>query len=138
MRTGWTGQRAAAVAAGGVLGATLRWVIAATWPASGFPWTILAINVAGSILLGMLLAEEWAHPTRRLLLHDFGGIGFCGALTTFSTFSIEVVNLASDDHVATASWYVVASVTAAILGAVAGAAALRRVRALALPLEEQP
>ena len=120
------------------MGATLRWLLATTWIVAGFPWPIFAVNVAGSLVLGVLLAEEWSHPTRRLLLHDFGGIGFCGALTTFSTFSVEVVDLARDGEGATAAAYAVASVATSIIAVVVGAGALRRVRALSLPLEEQP
>lgn len=102
------------------------------------PWPVFAINIVGSILLGVLLAEEWTHPSARLLLHDAGGIGFCGGLTTFSTFSVEVVDLARDGDSVTAAVYALASVTAAIAGIVAGAGILRRLRALTLPLEEQP
>ncbi len=80
----------------------------------------------------------WSHPQARLLLHDAGGIGFCGSLTTFSTFSVEVVNLAREGDVGIAASYTVASVTATIAAVVAGAAALRRLRAISLPLEERP
>ncbi|MDQ4098286.1 MAG: CrcB family protein [Actinomycetota bacterium] len=103
-----------------------------------FPWPVLLVNAAGSILLGVLLAEEWSHPRARLLLHDLGGIGFCGGLTTFSTFSLEVVELACHGDTSTAVVYGVASVAAAILGVILGAAALYRLRALTLPLEEEP
>ncbi len=96
------------------------------------------MNIAGSLLLGVFLAEEWAHPTRRLVLHDFGGIGFCGGLTTFSTFSVEVVAMARDGDTAVAIVYAIASVVVAIAAVVLGATALRRARALTLPLEEQP
>lgn len=99
---------------------------------------MLIVNVAGSLILGVLLAEEWTHPQARLLLHDAGAIGFCGSLTTFSTFSVEVVNLARDGDVGIAASYTVASVTATIAAVVAGAAALRRLRAISLPLEERP
>lgn len=99
---------------------------------------MLALNVAGSVLLGVLLAEEWTHPSVRLLVHDVGAIGFCGGITTFSTFSVEVVNLARDGDPTTAIAYAVASVVATIAGVVAGAAAFRNLRALSLPLEEEP
>jgi len=96
------------------------------------------VNVAGSLILGVLLAEEWSHPRARLLLHDAGGIGFCGSLTTFSTFSVEVVDLARAGDVGTAVLYTVASVAGTIAAVVAGAAALRRLQAITLPLEEKP
>lgn len=127
-----------AVAAGGALGAALRWGVLTTIDTPGFPWPVLLVNAAGSILLGVLLAEEWSRPRARLLLHDFGGIGLCGGLTTFSTFSLEVVDLVRDDEASTAALYAVASVASALIGVMLGAAALRQLRALALPLEEEP
>ena len=127
-----------AVAAGGALGAALRWGVLTTIDAPDFPWPVLLVNAAGSILLGVLLAEEWSRPRARLLLHDFGGIGLCGGLTTFSTFSLEVVDLVRDGEPSTAVLYAGASVVSALIGVVLGAAALRQLRALTLPLEEEP
>lgn len=127
-----------AVAVGGVVGAAMRWAVLASVDAGRFPWPVFAVNVAGSFILGVLLAEEWSHPRARLVLHDAGGIGFCGSLTTFSTFSVEVVSLYNDGDVGIAVVYTVASFAATIAAVVAGAAALRRLRALTLPLEEQP
>ena len=120
------------------MGAALRWGVVTTFGTREFPWPVPLVNAAGSILLGVLLAEEWSHPRARLLLHDFGGIGLCGGLTTFSTFSLEVVDLARGEDPSTAILYAVASVASAILGVILGAAALRRLRALTLPLEEEP
>jgi CrcB protein len=138
MPAAWDGRRVAAIAVGGIGGAALRWAALATVTAGAFPWPVLAINVAGSFVLGLLLAEEYAHPTARLLVHDAGGIGFCGGLTTFSTFSVEVVNLVRDDHGTSAVLYVLASVIGTIVAVLAGAAVLRRVRAVSLPVEGQP
>jgi CrcB protein len=131
-------RRAVAIAVGGVIGAALRWGVLTAWGKDKFPWPVLVVNVVGSVLLGVLVAEEWRHPHARLLLHDLGGIGVCGGLTTFSTFSLDVVQLARHGDAGLAAVYAVASVTLAILGVVAGAAALRGVRALVLPLEESP
>lgn len=138
MRGDWDRRRAVAIAIGGAAGAALRWAVVTAFNAGAFPWPVFTLNVVGSVLLGVFLAEEWSHPAGRLLLHDAGGIGFCGGLTTFSTFSLEVVNLARQCDTGTAVIYAVTSVAAAIAGVVAGAAALRRMRALTIPLEEQP
>lgn len=59
-------------------------------------------------------------------------------LTTFSTFSLEVVDLACDGDTSAAVLYAVASVASALIGVTVGAAGLRRLRAITLPLEEQP
>jgi fluoride exporter len=120
------------------MGAALRWSVVTTFDMRDFPWPVLLANAAGSILLGVLLAEEWSHPRARLLLHDFGGLGLSGGLTTFSTFSLEVVDLARDGDTSTAVLYAVASVASTLIGVTVGAAALRRLRAITLPLEEQP
>lgn len=138
MRQHWDRSRVVAVALGGSLGATARWVVVSSFDRDGFPWPVLAVNVVGSLLLGIVLAEEWTHPKRRLLLHDFGGIGLCGGLTTFSTFSVEVVDLARAGDVFTASAYAATSVVTTIAAVVLGAAALQRTRALTTPLEGQP
>jgi CrcB protein len=127
------------IAAGGALGAAARWAVVASVTTAGpMPWPVLAINVVGSLVLGVLLAEEWDHPRARLLLHDVGGIGFCGGFTTFSTFAVEVVDLVRAGAAGTAIAYGVLSVTLSIAGVLAGAALLRRVRAITLPLEEEP
>lgn len=124
------------MAAGGVVGAGLRWMALSAWPiGSGFPWVVLLINCLGSFVLGVILAEEWTHPRARLVLHDAGGIGLCGGLTTFSTFAVEVVDLLDRQHVATAVTYAVVSLAGAIACAVVGAAILRQVRALTTPVE---
>jgi CrcB protein len=138
VRGDWDRRRVTAIAVGGAAGAAVRWAVVTSVETDRFPWPIFVVNVAGSVLLGVLLAEEWSHPQRRLVLHDAGGIGFCGGLTTFSTFSLEVVNLARDGDTRLAVIYAVASVTAAIAGVIAGAAVFRRVRAIALPVEEEP
>jgi CrcB protein len=138
MRGSWNRRRAAAVACGGAAGAALRWAVVTAFDTAAFPWPVFALNVVGSVLLGVLLAEEWTHPSHRLLLHDVGAIGFCGGLTTFSTFSLEVVNLARDGDTRIAAVYAIASIGASIAGVMAGAAALHRVRALTTPLEEEP
>ena len=138
VRGGWDRRRLAAVAAGGALGASLRWFALSLIETNGFPWGVLAVNLLGALLLGILLAEEWTHPAARLWLHDLGGIGFCGGLTTFSTFSLDVVELARRGETTLAMAYTLASVLGAIVAITLGAAGFRRVRALTIPLEEAP
>ena len=137
MRGTWDRRRAAAIAIGGGAGAGLRWLALTTTDPGRFPWPVLALNVAGSVLLGVLLAEEWSHPKLRLLLHDAGGIGFCGGLTTFSTFAVEVVDLARDGSPGLAGLYVIVSVSTALAGVAAGAGLLHGLKAVMMPLEEE-
>ena len=132
-------HRTAGIAMGGVLGAAIRWAVLTTATVGGrMPWPVLGVNVVGSAVLGVLLAEEWNHPRRRLWFHDIGGIGFCGGLTTFSTFSVEIVDLVRREAIGIAVSYGLLSVGLSIAGVLAGAGLLRRIRAIAQPLEGRP
>ena len=81
-----------AICIGASVGALSRWGLA-LWlsPVSGFPWGTLAANLLGGYLIGMCIATFQSlpqlDPVWRLLLVT----GFLGGLTTFSTFSAEVV-----------------------------------------------
>ena len=135
----WAVPRVVAIASGGAAGATTRWALLAAYPNAGpFPWSVLTVNIVGSLLLGAFLAEEWRHPRLRLLLHDAGAIGFCGGLTTFSTYAVGVVHLLNSDHLATAIAYTLASVLATVIAVIVGAATLRRWRAAGRPVDEAP
>jgi CrcB protein len=135
-RAPWDGRRALAIALGGAAGAGARWAVLTSVEPGRIPWSVLLVNVAGSLLLGVLLAEEQNHAHRRVLLHDGGAIGFCGGLTTFSTFAMEVVDLARAGDSALAAAYAAMSLVAAVAGVLCGAAAMRRLRAAGLPVEE--
>ncbi|MEU4832544.1 CrcB family protein [Streptosporangium sp. NPDC023615] len=80
------------VALGAALGAPLRYLVDRAVQArygTRFPWGTFAVNVAGSALLGFLIALPAGEGTMAL-----AGAGFCGALTTYSTFGYETVRLA--------------------------------------------
>lgn len=76
-----------AVAAGGALGAVIRFLVSQRIN-KNFPWGTLAVNMVGSFLLGWYVAEE-----REDLLSSLYATGFLGALTTFSTLQFEAVTL---------------------------------------------
>lgn len=84
-----------AFVAAGAVGASLRYLVdvAVTERTGGtFPWATFMINVTGSLLLGLLTGLGLHHglsKAARLVL----GVGFCGAYTTFSTFTFETVRL---------------------------------------------
>jgi CrcB protein len=82
---------------------------------TGFPWGTLTVNVAGSLLLGFLAGLP-ASPAWTALL----GTGFCGALTTYSTFSWETLSLARAGARRRAAAYVLLSVTAGLAAAYLG------------------
>jgi len=84
-----------AIALGGALGAVLRFGLSSVihaWLGRGFPYGTLAVNVLGCGLMGFLsihLVERWVSAEWRAGLL----VGVLGALTTFSTFSLETLNL---------------------------------------------
>jgi len=130
-------RRLVALSAGGVAGASLRWAaVTAAPPGGGFPWSVFVVNVVGSAVLGAALAEDWRHPARRRFWHDAVGVGFCGGLTTFSTFAVELAAFLDAGRSGLAATYLGAAVVAGVGAALAGAAGLRRVAALRLPVEE--
>ncbi len=92
------------VGLGGAAGASLRWSIGESIDVNGFPWHTLLVNIVGCALLAAITARERPIRLNRLL-----AAGFCGGLTTFSTFSVEVVDLLEKDKSGTAVAYVVAS-----------------------------
>jgi len=110
----------AAAAAGAVLRYLLD-VMVADRTEGAFPWGTFVVNVTGSLLSGMLtgLALYHAFPaTPRVVLVT----GFCGAYTTFSTFTFETVRLIEEGAVAEAALNVGATVLAGVVAAGAGLA----------------
>lgn len=103
------------VALGGGVGAIGRYALVRALP-SRMPWAVLIANVVGSLLLGVLLAG--ASGDLRLLL----GVGFCGGLTTFSTFALDTLVLAREGRPWEATANVVVSVAACLAAVVAGLA----------------
>ncbi|WP_329080332.1 MULTISPECIES: fluoride efflux transporter CrcB [unclassified Streptosporangium] len=113
-----------AVLLGGAVGAPLRYLTDRAVQArhdTVFPWGTLAVNVIGSLILGALTgaALSGAVGTGVYLLL---GTGFCGALTTYSTFSYETLRLAESGALLFAAANVVASIVAALGAVFAGLA----------------
>jgi CrcB protein len=119
--------RIAAILAGGAIGTLARAGLAQALPhhAGQWPWATFVVNLAGAFILGWLLTRlaERTAPTRHWRF--FAGTGFCGALTTFSTFQIETFQFARAGDVALAVAYPVASIAAGLVVAVAGVLAAR-------------
>ena len=83
-----------------------------------FPWGTLTVNVVGSLILGLLVGADSRHELPAEVVAAVG-IGFCGALTTWSTLGFETVRLAEDG----ARFYALLNVMASLLAGL-GAAAL--------------
>lgn len=113
-----------AIAGGGAAGSVLRAVVALGFARSGWPLATLAINVAGSALLGALAAwlpARAAHPAMVAGLTT----GLCGGFTTMSTFALESVQLWQGGAPGRAAAYAVTSLVASIGAAALGYAAAR-------------
>jgi CrcB protein len=112
------------LALGAVGGAFARYWIG-LWAAGlqrdvpAFPWGTLLINITGSLLLGFLMRWLTGVPASREL-RIMLTTGFCGAYTTFSTFSYEAVSLLIDGQTAVAFTYMGASLVAAPLACYLG------------------
>ena len=106
------------VALGGALGAVCRyWVSVSLLPVSGckFPFATLSVNVIGSLSMGslyVLIVEKGGLPdqTRNILM-----VGFLGAFTTFSTFSLDAISLWQNGGQLMALIYVFATVALCLI-----------------------
>jgi CrcB protein len=109
---------AALVFLGAMVGAPLRYLLDRAVQArhdSVFPWGTLSVNVIGCLVLGGLTGAALPSPALSLL-----GTGFCGALTTYSTFGYETVRLAEQRSYFYAAVNVVVSVIAGLGAALLG------------------
>jgi CrcB protein len=103
------------IAIGSAIGGVLRFLcsgLIAERIGEVFPWGTLAVNVAGSFVIGFFFTLTG--PDGRLLVgapaRQFVMIGLCGGFTTFSSFSLQTLNLARDGDWLRASTNIVGSV----------------------------
>ncbi len=112
------------VVAGGVLGAPSRYALD-QWVNSRtkgfFPWGTFLINATGAFLLGLISGLALYHGLGHLPVAVVG-TGFCGAYTTFSTFSYETVRLIEEGTVEAAVRNMAGSLTLGLAAAAAGIA----------------
>ena len=124
-------QMILAVAAGGAFGAVARYLvmtgIGRLLGPHDFPWGTLTVNIAGSVLMGVLiemLALVWS-PSQEV--RAFLVVGVLGAFTTFSTFSLDVVVLVERGQNLFVSAYVAGSVVLCVGGLFAAMHVMRTV-----------
>jgi CrcB protein len=117
-----------AIFVGGALGALLRAGLAEVLPdpGVGWPWATFVVNVVGAALLGYWFTTLPHSQYRRPLLTT----GFCGALTTFSTVQVELVEMIDAGRVGLACLYLGVSIAAGLAGAQAATVVGRRAVAL--------
>ena len=113
-----------AIALGGMAGAAARWWLHDIWPGDSVSWATLIVNVAGSGLLGWLLAAG----TGERAFARVAGAGFCGSFTTFSAFGLITSEHIESGRIGTGALYAVASLAAALAAALAAGWLRRRLR----------
>lgn len=107
---------------GGAVGAPARYLtdlVVQSRHRFRLPFGTLAVNVAGSFVLG-LVASLAAHGSVATWVVTLVGTGFCGALTTFSTFSFETVRLVESGRAAAALGNVLVSLGAGLVAVALG------------------
>ncbi|MDT0594273.1 fluoride efflux transporter CrcB [Glaciecola petra] len=107
------------VALGGSVGACLRYFLTQQSTklfSDNFPYGILLVNVIGSFFLGLLYAWLEQHPNISDNIRLIFGVGLLGALTTFSTFSLDTITLFMQGEVLRAIANTLSNVVLCLLG----------------------
>jgi CrcB protein len=116
------------IGAGGFLGSIARYgiqtVFSTKWPVI-FPWGTFSVNIAGCLIIGLLVGLETRHqlvddPLKWLLI-----TGFCGGFTTFSTYSLEGLGLLNQHQYGLFLGYTLGSVILGILATLLGFSLIR-------------
>jgi CrcB protein len=117
------------VMAGGAIGSVARYLVgrlALAWLGPDYPWGTLAVNLLGGFLMGTMagtLARTGGSEHTRLLI----GVGVLGGFTTFSSFSLETVNMIERGDWGMALTYALVSVIGSVLALFAGLYLIRAV-----------
>jgi len=101
------------VGVGGATGAVARfatYIYVHRWLGANFPWGTLTVNALGSFALGLATAWIVAEPGAPGVVRPMLAVGFLGAFTTFSTFSVDAVVLLEEGRTLPAGLYVLANV----------------------------
>ena len=113
------------LAAGGVLGTLARYRIGIWvpgWAGTGFPWGTLLVNLVGSFVLGFATRSASVLPVSPEV-RGFVTIGFCGAFTTFCTFTFETVGLLQQGEWGRGAVYALGSLALGLAAMLAGLSA---------------
>ena len=116
------------VALGGAVGSVGRYLTGILFVGAfglGFPLGTLVINVLGSFIIGLADVAAGGSAMRSLII-----VGFCGGYTTFSSFSLQTLELIHGGHPVAASVNVLLSVAICLAATIAGVAAGARLRGI--------
>lgn len=100
------------VGLGGAAGALTRFAIGELVTVDRYPISVIVVNLLGTFFATLLVVQS---PSAELLL--FASVGFCGSLTTFSTFSVQTVRLWQEDRPAAATSFALGTLLACLFGA---------------------
>ena len=119
-----------AVLAGGVLGALARAGLDRALPSSGhaWPWGTFGVNLTGTVLLGYFVTRLHERLPPSTFPRPLLGTGLCGALTTFSTLQVDLIELTRHGRVGLAVGYLASSVGGGLMLVYLATAVVRRVR----------
>ena len=116
------------VALGGAIGSVFRYLIGAATLAvfsKSFPVGTLLVNIVGALIIGVV--SEFAYKVTPIhsSLYVFMTIGILGGFTTFSSFSLESVNMLEAGRIAAGTMYILASVVLSLGGVLLGKMLIR-------------
>ncbi|MFD5068995.1 fluoride efflux transporter CrcB [Streptomyces sp. NPDC058369] len=119
------------IALGGALGAVARFGASQAWPTAtnSFPFTTLAVNAAGCLVIGIFLVAVTEIFSAHALLRPFFGTGVLGGFTTFSTYCVDIERLVTGGRAGIALTYLAATAVAAVAAVTVGAWSTRRILA---------
>src|SRR3954449_3202345 len=118
----------AAIFAGGFIGAIARAELGELLSAGGpgWPWATFIANIVGAFLLGYFATRLQERLPLSAYRRPFLGTGICGALTTFSTFQIELLHMLDADRIGLALVYAATSLAAGVIAVAVATNLVRR------------
>jgi CrcB protein len=117
----------AAVAGAGALGCILRWLVTLALPPGKLPWATLAVNLAGSLVIGAVLAALASRGLSDSRLRASLVVGLLGGFTTYSSFAFEYVAYLERKQIALGAAYVAITVVGCGLACALGLVIGRRI-----------
>ena len=111
-----------AVAGGGAVGGSLRYLFLLAYPSEpgAFPWVVFGANIAGAFLLGLAVVWFARKRMRRPYLQAFLTTGLLGSLTTFSNYTLDIVLLGEAGRPLLAATYALGALAAGVGAALGG------------------